>query len=237
MLSVFRVLTEVAGHDVPVLLRGESGTGKSVVARALHQTSSRSAHAFVTVDCSALASSLSPSFRADLATEADRAGDFHALVAAAAGGTILLREIAALPARLQAETLRLAAETRRAGRRPRARVVASTQRDLEAAVASGQFRKDLLFRLNVVEISLPPLRERPEDILPLALCFLQAFARTEGVTVPDITARAQRALLAYAWPGNIRELRNAVQRGLVLSVSGALDVDALPERVGHCVTT
>jgi DNA-binding NtrC family response regulator len=108
MLSVFRVLTEVAGHDVPVLLRGESGTGKSVVARALHQTSSRSAHAFVTVDCSALASSLRPSFRADLATEADRAGehDFHALVAAAAGGTILLQEIAALPARLQAETRR-----------------------------------------------------------------------------------------------------------------------------------
>ena len=192
MLSVFRVLTEVAGHDVPVLLRGESGTGKSVVARALHQTSSRSAHAFVTVDCSALASGLRPSSRADLATEADRAGErgFRSQVAAAAGGTILLQEVAALPARLQAATLRLAAEPRPAARRARARIVASTQRDLEAAVASGQFRKDLLFRLNVVEISLPPLRERPEDILPLALHFLETFARAEGATVPEITARS-----------------------------------------------
>jgi NtrC-family two-component system response regulator AlgB len=231
MLSVFRVLTEVAGHDVPILFRGESGTGKSVVARALHQASPRSAHAFVTLDCSAFASALRPSSRADPATEADRAGEryFRSHLAAAAGGTILLQEIAALPARFQAATLRLAADTRRVARRPR--LVASTQRDLEAAVISGQFRKDHLFRLNVVEISLPPLRERPEDILPLAFHFLETFSRAESVPLPDITARAQRALLAYAWPGNIRELRNAVQRGLVMSESGALDVDALPERV------
>jgi NtrC-family two-component system response regulator AlgB len=233
MLSVLKVLTEVAGHDVPVLLRGESGTGKSVAARALHQASSRSARAFVTVDCTALASGVPPSSRTDPVTEADLAGEraFRSHVATAVGGTILLQEIAALPARLQEATLRLAAERRRAGRRPRARLVASTERDLDAAVASGLFRKDLLFRLNVVEIALPPLRERPEDILPLALHFLETLGRAEGLTVPDFTARAQRALLAYSWPGNIRELRNAVQRGLVLSASGALDVDALPERI------
>ena len=158
-------------------------------------------------------------------------------VEAAEGGTLFLDEIGEIEPPLQAKLLRFLQdkEFERVGetrtRRADVRVIAATNRDLDADVAAGRFREDLLFRLNVIEVAVPALRERPEDIIVLARGFLAFFARAASRATPELAPETEAALLAYAWPGNVRELRNAMERAVILVPARRLGVDALPERI------
>jgi NtrC-family two-component system response regulator AlgB len=217
MRAVVRIVAAVATHDVPVLFRGESGSGKSVLARALHGASPRREGPLVRVDCRALEVE-------GLAT----ARVLYTALGSAAGGTVLLEEVGGLPKPLQGPVASLIEPTRSAG--AGVRVVATSARDLEGAARAGRFSAELLAYLAVVEIRVPPLRERREDILPLAHRFLSAFTPGDAPAL-ELSARAERALLAYAWPGNVRELRNAMQRAVIVSRGAVLDLDALPPRL------
>jgi NtrC-family two-component system response regulator AlgB len=239
MRGLMEIISKAAAHDVPVLLRGESGTGKSVLARTLHELGPRKGHPFAVVNCPALTGELLASELFGHAQGAFTGAmrDQPGRVEAAEGGTLFLDEIGEVPPPLQAKLLRFlqdkqferVGETRT--RRADVRVVAATNRDLEAAVRSGQFREDLLFRLNVVEVTVPPLRERREEILPLARRFLAFFARAARRAVPELSPQAERVLLAYPWPGNVRELRNAIERAVILSAGQVLAPENFPERI------
>jgi len=237
--GVLDLLFRAANSDVAILLRGESGTGKGLLARALHAKSPRAARPFIVVHCPTLSEELLASelfghikgaFTGAIRDQAGR-------VEAAEGGTIFLDEIAELSPSLQAKLLRFLQEKQfeRLGenetRRADVRVVAATNRNLEADVQSGRFREDLLYRLNVVEVVLPPLRERSEDILPLAHRFLEFFARGTRRPTPEFSQATEQALLAYPWPGNIRELRNAIERAVILWPAQVIEPQALPERI------
>jgi DNA-binding NtrC family response regulator len=220
MRKVTERLIQAAAHDVPVLLRGESGTGKSWLARALHANSPRRAGPLVSIDCLGLPDDPTLAARV-LAEELGRAG----------GGTVFLEEVGALPERLQLTIASLLEQRERALEVAHFRFVAASRADLEAAVRARRLHNELLSRLNVVELQLPPLRDRRDDIPLLAGRLLQAFAHQLGIAVPALTPRFERALLAYAWPGNVRELRNVMQRALVLAGSDVLDTSSLPGSV------
>lgn len=230
----------VAAAGATVLLRGESGTGKGVLARAIHARSPRSARPFVTVHCPSLSAEL---LESDLFGHAKGAftgavQETEGKVAAADGGTLFLDEIGDLPPALQPKLLRFAqdkayervGETRT--RSADVRLIAATNRDLAAEVAAGRFREDLYYRLNIIDITLPPLRERRCDVLPLARHLLAFFARQAGKRVTDFSAEARAALERHSWPGNLRELRNAVERGLILANGPMVDVADLPAQIG-----
>ena len=239
MRAVLDVLPRLAAADATVLLRGENGTGKGVIARALHAGSARAARPFVVVNCPTLSEELLASelFGHARGAFTGAVRDQPGKVEAADGGTLLLDEIGEISPGLQAKLLRFLQEREfeRVGetetRRADVRILAATNRDLEADVAAGRFREDLLYRLNVVELRLPPLRERPEDILPLARHFLAFFARAARRAVPALSPAAARALLDYAWPGNVRELRNAIERASILWPAPVIEPAALPERI------
>jgi NtrC-family two-component system response regulator AlgB len=239
MRGLMEIISKAAAHDVPVLLRGENGTGKSVLARTLHELGPRKGHAFAVVNCPALTGELLASelFGHAQGAFTGAVRDQPGRVEAAEGGTLFLDEIGEVPPVLQAKLLRFLQDKQfeRVGetktRRADVRVVAATNRDLEAAVRSGQFREDLLFRLNVVEVTVPPLRERREEILPLARRFLAFFARAARRAVPELSPQAERVLLAYPWPGNVRELRNAIERAVILSAGQVLAPENFPERI------
>lgn len=238
MRQAIDVALQVAGTDATLLLRGESGTGKGVLARAVHAKSKRRSRPFITVACPNLSAEL---LESDLfghvkgaftGAVQDKAGK----VEAAAGGTLFLDEVGDLPPALQPKLLRLIQDKEydRVGdptlRTTDVRLIAATNRDLESEVKAGRFREDLLYRLNVIEITIPSLRSRRKDILPLARQLLAFFARQAAKSVTAFTAAAEEALAAYHWPGNVRELRNAIERGVILCPGSTVDVSQLP---GH----
>ena len=239
MRATLDVALRAAGSDAPILLRGENGTGKSVLARVVHVHSQRAARPFITINCPTLSEDLLASelfgHCAGAFTGAVR--DQSGRVEAAEGGTLFLDEIGEISPGLQAKLLRFLQdkEFERLGenrtRRANVRVIAASNRDLDADVQGGRFRQDLLFRLNVIEIACPALRERAEDILPLARRFLAFFAAAANRGTPELTKQAEDALLGYAWPGNVRELRNAIERSVILFPTRAIPIDALPDRV------
>jgi two-component system, NtrC family, response regulator AlgB len=235
---VMDMARKVAASDVAVLIRGESGTGKGVVARAIHAWSRRCDRPFVTVSCPSLSAEL---LESDLFGHVKGAftgaiRDTAGKVAAAEGGTLFLDEVGDLPSILQPKLLRFLQERRyeRVGeattRTADVRLVAATNRDLEAAVAAGSFREDLMYRLNVVEMTLPPLRQRT-DLAALAEHYLAFFSRQTGRRLNGFTSEARRALTGHAWPGNLRELRNAVERAALLAPDDEVGLADLPERI------
>jgi two-component system response regulator HydG len=239
MRALFRQMRRVAASDVAVFVLGETGTGKEKVARALHEHSRRRPRAFVAVNASSLSDEL---FEAELFGHARGAftGAVNAregLLAQAEGGTLFLDEVADLSPRAQAKLLRFLqeGEYRRVGeselRRADVRVVSAANRDLEACVAAGTFREDLLYRLNTVVLRLPALRERGDDVLLLARHCVRAAAARAGRAVPVLPAELARRLQAYAWPGNIRQLENEIARLVALSGEGPLRVEDLNTRV------
>ena len=241
MRAALEMVSRAAAHDVPVLLKGESGTGKSVLARALHRMSPRASRPFATVNCPSLSEELLSSelFGHAQGAFTGAVRDQIGRVEAAEGGTLFLDEVGELPANVQARLLRFLQEKQfeRLGetrtRKANVRIVAATNRDLDAAVRAGGFREDLLFRLNVVEVTVPPLRERREEILPLARRFLDFFARAARRPAPELSPEAEAALLAYRWPGNVRELRNALERAAILTSAQVLGPQAFPERIAQ----
>jgi NtrC-family two-component system response regulator AlgB len=239
MRRTLELALRAATSSAPLLLRGENGTGKSVLARVIHANGPRAGRAFVTISCPTLSEELLASelfgHRAGAFTGAVR--DQEGRIEAADGGTVFLDEIGEISSGLQAKLLRFVQDKQfeRVGenktRQADVRVIAATNRDLEADVAAGRFRQDLLFRLNVIEIDCPALRNRSQDILPLARRFLSVFARGNNRPLPELTQQAEAALLAYNWPGNIRELRNVMERAVILFPARTLGVEALPERI------
>jgi transcriptional regulator with GAF, ATPase, and Fis domain/tetratricopeptide (TPR) repeat protein len=231
--QVFRLIDRLADSDVPVVIFGESGTGKELVARAIHEAGARKARAFIAENCGAIPEALLESVLFGHAkgafTGAHRATP--GLFEAADGGTIFLDEIGEMSPAMQTKLLRVLqeGEVRRVGdtavRKIDVRVIAASNRDLEAMVAAGQFRKDLLYRIRVVKIELPPLRQRPDDLAPLIEHFLGRHDRQRRLTV---SAAAMRALARYAWPGNIRELENEVQRWVALVEARVEPADLSP---------
>ncbi|HVP68683.1 MAG TPA: sigma-54 dependent transcriptional regulator [Anaeromyxobacteraceae bacterium] len=242
MRGVLETLSRAASHDVAVLLRGENGTGKGVLARALHSGSPRRDKPFVVVNCPTLSEDLLASelFGHARGAFTGAVRDQEGRVEAAEGGTVFLDEVGEISPGLQAKLLRFLQEKHfeRVGenrtRSADVRIVAATNRDLEVAVKEGRFREDLLYRLNVVEVTVPALRERPEDILPLARSFVAFFARQARRPPPELSEAATRLLVAWPWPGNVRELRNAIERAVILSPGQVLEPESFPERMaGH----
>ena len=239
MQRLYRTVEKVAVSDATVLVVGESGTGKELVARTLHRTSARASGPFVAVNCAAIPESLIESelFGHEKGTftgaHRRREGRFEE----ADGGTLFLDEIASMPVPLQASLLRVLQErsfTRLGGSGEVScdvRVVAASNRDLPAMVAQGRFREDLYYRLNVVRLELPPLRERREDIPLLAKALLDRAAATHAVEVAPIPPDVLRLLLEYSWPGNVRELANAVERLVLLAEDGKVRAADLPDEV------
>jgi len=232
-------VTRVAATEATVLLRGESGVGKGVMARRIHALSARRRGPFVTVSCPSLAGDLLESelFGHARGAFTGAVQETQGKVAAAGRGTLFLDEIGDLPLSLQPKLLRFLQEREyeRVGetrtRRADVRVVAATNRDLKADVAAGRFREDLLFRLEVIEFTLPPLRERLGDVLPLARHYLQFFARQLGKRLDDFSPEARELLVAYHWPGNLREVRNAAERGAILADGPIVQAADLPDRL------
>jgi NtrC-family two-component system response regulator AlgB len=231
---------KAADSDASILLRGENGTGKGVLARAIHARSKRAAGPFITVHCPSLSAELLESelFGHVRGAFTGAVRDTIGKVAAAAGGTLFLDEVGDLPLPLQPKLLRLLQEKRyeRVGdtqtRVSDVRIVSATNRVLEADTAGGRFREDLLYRLNVIEITLPPLRQRRADILPLAEHLLEFFAAGASRPIAGFTEEAKQALLRHPWPGNVRELRNAIERGCILTAGSNVGLADLPAPVG-----
>lgn len=237
MHAIIGKLKQIAPTNATVLIQGETGTGKELIAKAIHNNSPRKTKPFVPLNCTALNENLLEDelfgHEPGAYTGGDRLrkGKFEY----ANGGTLFLDEVGDMPPALQAKLLRVLEDGQvfRIGGneaiKVNVRLVSATNRDLEAAVAKGAFRQDLYFRLKVVTVKLPPLRERREDVPLLAAHFLKEFSQRHGKQVSGITAEVRRAMASYDWPGNVRELRNLIESMVVLDRDGVLGLDDLPE--------
>ncbi|MGD9903400.1 MAG: sigma 54-interacting transcriptional regulator [Vicinamibacterales bacterium] len=247
--QVLRQATQVAATETTVLLLGDSGTGKEVVARFVHRASPRADGPFVALNCAALPEQLLESelFGHERGAFTGAVSAKPGLIEQAAGGVLFLDEVSEMPPSAQAKFLRVLQERefqRVGGTRPlksNVRVVAATNRDLEQAIARGTFREDLFYRLQVFEIRLPPLRDRRDDILPLSEAFLEEIGRDVGRPPAGISREAREMLLAYHWPGNVRQLRNALERAAILCEGGLITSEHLslpaPGTVGPAATS
>jgi len=236
--SVFRLVEKVATTNTNILVEGESGTGKELIARAIHHHSPRAERPFIAINCGALPETLLESelFGHTKGAFTGATANKPGLLRAAEGGTILLDEIGEISPAMQVRLLRAVQEHEvlpigaTAPVSFDARIICATNRDLEREVGAGRFREDLFYRLNVIEIHLPPLRERREDIPLLVRHFITRTAHEQGQTEKAIQPGAMSALINYRWPGNVRELQNAVERAFTLS-GEQIDLDSLPPRV------
>ena len=239
MLEIFRTITKIADFKTTVLITGESGTGKELVARAIHARSSRKNAPFVAVNCGAIPENLLESelFGHKKGAFTDATSDRRGLFEEANGGTLFLDEIGELPLNLQVKLLRALQEDtiRRLGDpkdiRVDVRIITATHRDLAADVKLGRFREDLFYRINVLSIHVPPLRNRREDINLLIDHFVARNNARLGTNTRGLSTEARKLLLEYAWPGNVRELENTVERAMVLAESDVLQQCDLPERI------
>ena len=235
------IIRQAAPSSATVLLLGESGTGKELFARALHEHSSRAQQPFVPINCAAIPETILESelFGYERGAFTGAVARKEGRIERAQGGTLFLDEIGELSPAVQVKLLRFLqeGEIERLGGtstvKVDSRVVAATNRDLSAAVQAGKFREDLYYRLNVIQVVLPPLRERVEDIPLLADYFVARYAAKNSKQFSGITPGAMEALEAYAWPGNVRELENAIERAVVLSPGSEIDIDALPQPLLH----
>jgi two-component system response regulator HydG len=239
MRTLYDHLDRVADSEASVLITGESGTGKELVARSLHKHSRRSGAPFVAINCAALPETLLESelFGHAKGAFTDARADRKGLFVQAEGGTLFLDEIGEMPPTMQAKLLRALEEGRV---RPvggaeevafDVRLLAATNRDLESAIEEDKFREDLFFRVNVIQVEVPPLRNRGTDVLLLAQHYLELFADKSKKQVVGISEATAERLLAYRWPGNVRELRNVVERGVALTRFDKLAVEDLPEKI------
>jgi DNA-binding NtrC family response regulator len=236
MTEAVRLVERVAPSEASVLITGESGTGKELIAHAIHRLSNRADGSFIDINCAAFQESLLESelFGYEAGAFSGAKGRKLGLIELADGGTLFLDEVTELPAQLQAKLLR-AIETRTFFRvggvrkvEVNVRIVAATNRNLDSVVANESFRSDLLYRINGFQIDLAPLRDRPEDIEPLARYILN---REGGTSSPEIEPPALEALRAYSWPGNVRQLKNCLERAVILSNNGRITINELPPEV------
>lgn len=239
MTEIFEKIKRLSAYATTVIVYGESGTGKELIARAIHDNSPRHSAPFVAINCGAIPENLLESelfgHRRGAFTDANH--DKIGLFEEAHGGTIFLDEIGEMPLHLQVKILRVLQERRIqpvGDETPRAvdiRIVAATLRDLEEDVKAGRFREDLYFRLNVISLNLPALRERKEDIPVLVDHFLKKHCKRFGIKIKGVTSDAMKLLLNYSWRGNVRELENCIERGVVLTESEYIDVTHLPDSI------
>jgi Nif-specific regulatory protein len=239
MKEVYRFLSRVAPSDATVLIGGESGTGKELVSRAIHRNSPRANRPFVTINCAAIPDGLLESelFGYERGAFTGAVGQKKGKLEMAEGGVVFLDEIGELAPLLQVKLLRVLQERefeRLGGSRPISvdiRLIAATNKNLAQAVKEGTFREDLYYRLNVVSLIVPPLRERIDDIEILAEYFISKFAVKCKVKAKKLSPEAMSCLMSYDWPGNVRELENAIERALVLGVSDVIRPEDLPESI------
>ncbi|MEN2985290.1 MAG: sigma-54 dependent transcriptional regulator, partial [Thermodesulfovibrionaceae bacterium] len=239
MQEVFYIMQMVSESNANVLITGESGTGKELVARAIHRKSLRSSKPFVVVDCTTIPENLLESelFGHEKGAFTGATDRKIGLIELAHEGTLFLDEIGELPMSLQKKLLRFLQEReiQRIGSTQRikidVRVISATNKDLETAVKEGNFREDLYWRLNVIRINLPPLRERREDIPLLVNHFLYKFSKENNKPIPQIESDVMELLINYDWPGNVRELANVIERAVVLSPSGLISIKYLPKKL------
>ncbi|MGH7592135.1 MAG: sigma-54-dependent transcriptional regulator [Gemmatimonadales bacterium] len=238
-VEVLKLTELVAPTEATVLIQGESGTGKEVLARYVHNLSGRRDGPFLSINCGALPENLLESelFGHVKGSFTGAVRDKQGLFAAARGGSFFLDEVGEMPAALQVKLLRVLQEREAipvGGTEPvplDVRIIAATNRDLEDEVRRGAFRSDLFYRLNVFALGLPPLRERPEDLMVLVEFFLQRMAADRGLEPKALTAEAIDAVMVYDWPGNVRELENAIEHALVVVKGDLIDPSALPDRI------
>src|SRR5262249_18263485 len=239
MQEVFELIRRLSQSSASVLITGESGTGKELAARAIHYNSPRKGREFMAINCAAIPDTLLESelfgYKRGAFTDAHR--DHDGLFMKTQGGTLFLDEIAELSPALQAKLLRVLQEKEirplgaTKNERVDVRVIAATNRDLEARMREGLFREDLYYRLNVIHILLPPLRERAEDVLPLAEHFLAQSAQRAGKRLGGFSEQAVKALLQHGWPGNVRELENVIERAVALAEGERIGLNDLPQHV------
>lgn len=239
MVRLYDQLSRVSDTETSILITGESGTGKELVARSIHRRSRRASGPFVAVNCAALPETLLESelFGHAKGAFTDARGDRKGLFLQAEGGTLFLDEVGEMPLAMQPKLLRALEENhvRPVGSDQEVpfnvRLITATNRDLESEIEEGRFREDLYFRINVIQLDLPPLKARGTDILLLAQQYVQSFAERSGKNIIGIAEPAAEKLLAYSWPGNVRELRNVIERAVALTRFEKIAVEDLPEKI------